>query len=98
MGYLASGLFMALAGSLTAELFFDTLALTGGFCLFSMEFATDLNEILQDLNRDLEIGEKRKITGTEYIEMRRKFMEIIRFHSEVVELSHLPFCDVKIEN
>lgn len=97
---MASNLFEAFFGSLTAEIFFDTLALTGGFCLYAMEFAVDLNEILQDLNNDLQIGETRTITQTEYIEMRMKFIEVIRFHSEAIELSHILshvlFSDIEI--
>lgn len=84
-GFLASGLFEVFAGSLTGELFFVTLALTGGFCLYVIEFSDDLNEILKDLNDDLvEEGKRKHVT---YIGMRKKFNEIIRFHSEVIELS-----------
>lgn len=86
---MAGNLFEAITGSLAAELYFDTLALIGGFCLYGMEFAVDLNEILQDLNNVIACGENRKVTHAERIEMRMKFVEIIRFHSEVVELSHI---------
>lgn len=86
-GFLASGFFEALAGSLTGELFFDTLALTAGFCLYAIEFAADANEILENLNSDLESGDKQKHTDAELIEIRKKFNEITRFHSEVIELS-----------
>lgn len=85
---MASALFEIAAGGLASELFYDTIALTGGFCLYTMEFVADLIEILHDLNQDLEIGENRKFTNAESIEIRRKFIEIKRFHSEIIELSH----------
>lgn len=86
-GFLAANLFEAITGSLAAELYFDTLALIGGFCLYAMEFVADLNAILRDLNNVIEGGENRKITQAEYMEMQIKFNEILRFHSEVIELS-----------
>lgn len=84
---MAGALFELVAGGLASELFYDTIALTGGFCFYAMEFVTDLIEILRDLNKDLEIGEVRKFTEAEIIEIRKNFVEIIRFHSEMIELS-----------
>lgn len=89
-GFLAGALFELAAGQLASELFYVIVALVGGFCFYTLEFVADLNEILQDLNMDLKIGEKRNFAGDELVGIRRKFVEIVRFHSEIIELSR--FC------
>lgn len=82
MGFLAGALYELAVGQLASELFYAIVGLTGGFCFYTMQFVADLNELLQDLNKDLEIGETAEI--------QRKFFEIVRFHSEIIELSQ--FC------
>lgn len=86
-GFLAIGFYEVLAGCLTGELFYDTLALTAGLCLYAIEFAADTNAILENLNCDLEIRDSQQHTHAEHVEIKKKFNEIIRFHSEVIELS-----------
>lgn len=86
-GFLASAFTESLSASLTAELFFDTLALTAGFCLYASEFVNDLEEMVRDLNENLITDGDGKLIAAVSMETKKKLIEIIRFHSEIVELS-----------
>lgn len=68
-------------------MFTFTLTLTGGLCLFVIDFISDLESNLNDLSENLTIAaRKTPLTSEQQNEIRRKLHSIIQFHSEAREL------------
>lgn len=71
------------------------LSLILGFCLFLTTIITDLENDLRSLNEDFTVMENSVWNDTNHIEIKHKFIDIIRFYSEakmlVLELNSTDF-------
>lgn len=84
-GYLASIAIQSVNVFLSTEMFFITLIITIGLCLLVTDFVLDLEQDIYRLNADL-IGRKDKIfSAAERIEIKKKLIGIVQFHSEAKE-------------
>lgn len=81
IGYTLCGIIQALVIFGTAELFICTLLLTIGFCLFIIDFISDVEENLHQFNDHF-----LRAPYPNRVEMKSKLLAIIRFHSKAKEL------------
>lgn len=63
------------------------VSFTIGFCLFIANFALDLEEKLHQLNQYIISLKDKELSAIERIELKKKFIQIVQFHSEARELS-----------
>lgn len=70
----------------SAALFVITLIIVIGICNFSASFITDIEENLRTLNNEIITSKNRKLSLREWVKIKQKFIEIIQFHADAIEL------------
>lgn len=63
------------------------LILTAGFCIFAMDFIVDIEKVLRNFNEDLIELRSHNWSISEQVNVTRKLIDCIRFHSEAKQLS-----------
>lgn len=71
----------------TGEMFVCTLILTAGFCLMSIDFVLDIEQVLCELNVALAAVKNKQIGVSERVKMQNKLIDGIQFHAEAKQLS-----------
>lgn len=84
---MVSAFIQAISATIDAELFFCTIAITGGLCSFSTEFADDIEGMLHELNTALIAPRSEQLINSVRYEIKENIADIIRFHGIVIELS-----------
>lgn len=73
-------------------LFYVTMFLNIGFCLYALAFVSDLKFSLFNLNSEIEHVSKRRATHTNVFYHKQNLCEIIRFHCDAEQLSNTLVC------
>lgn len=86
-GFLASNLIQTVTTVFYVQAFLCPFILTCGLSWFLTTFGLDISERLCELNKGLAFVKNRKISTKQRIEKKKIFNDIIRFHSDAVQLS-----------
>lgn len=63
------------------------ISVTVGFCFFVTDFVVDLEQDIHLMNENIKTTRQKKRTISDEIKMKRDLIEIIKRHSEAIELS-----------